>query len=167
MDYQKLNTHIEINLYPLFLIDKVLNKFQDITIFIKVDIQQTFNRIRIYQDSIDLITFQTKYRIYWYNILSFDLYNNPITFQHYINEILFDLLNKCYTIYIDDILIYSTNIEEYEGHIKTVLDRFRKTGLYIDIKKSKFSIIHMKFLDFIINIKGIVVDPDKIDTIRQ
>ncbi len=167
MDYQKLNIHTEIDLYSLSLIDKVLNKFQDITIFTKIDIQQTFNRIRIYPNSVNLTIFQTRYNIYRYNILPFDLYNDSITFQYYINEVLFDLLNKCYTTYIDDILIYSINVENHEEHVKTILDRLHKTDLYIDIKKNEFSITCIKFLNFIINTEGIAVDLEKIDTIRQ
>ncbi len=167
MDYWKLNTYIEIDLYPLSLIDEVFNKLQGVMIFTKVDIRQAFNQIRIHPDSVDLTTFRTRYGIYRYNILPFDLCNGPATFQHYINEVLFDLLNECCTVYIDDILIYSTNIEDHEGHVKTVLDRLCKAGLHIDIKKSEFSVIHTKFLDFIISTEGITVDPDKIDTICQ
>ncbi len=80
IDYQKLNIHIKIDLYPLFLIDEVFNKLQDITIFIKVDIWQTFNQIRIYPDLVDLIIFRIRYSIYRYNILPFDLYNDSATF---------------------------------------------------------------------------------------
>ncbi len=167
MDYQKFNIYIEIDLYPLFLIDKVFNKFQGIMIFIKVDMWQIFNRIHIYLDSVDLTIFRIRYRIYWYNVLPFNLYNSPMTFQYYINEIFFDLLNECCIAYIDDILIYSTNVEDHEGYVKAVLDRFYKAGLYIDIKKNEFSVIYMKFLSFIISIKGIVVNPDKIDAICQ
>ncbi len=90
-----------------------------------------------------------------------------MTFQCYINEVLFDFLDECCMIYIDDILIYSTNIEEYEGYIKIILDRFHKIDLYIDIKKNEFFIICMKFSDFIINIEGIAVDSEKIDVIHQ
>ncbi len=64
MDYRKLNIYIEIDLYPLFLINEVFNKFQGVTIFIKVDVRQAFNRIRIYPDSVDLTIFQTRYSIY-------------------------------------------------------------------------------------------------------
>ncbi len=167
MDYRKLNTHTEIDLYPLPLIDEVLNKLQGVTIFTKVDMRQAFNRIRIHPDSVDLTTFRTRYGTYRYNVLPFGLCNGPATFQRYINEVLFDLLDECCTAYVDDILIYSTNAEEHEGHVKAVLDRLRKAGLHIDIKKSEFSVTRTKFLGFIISTEGIAVDPEKIDAIRQ
>ncbi len=167
MDYRKLNTHTEIDLYPLPLIDEVLNKLQGVTIFTKVDMRQTFNRIRIHPDSVDLTIFRIRYGTYRYNVLPFDLCNGPATFQRYINEVLFDLLDECCMAYVDDILIYSTNAEEHEGHVKAILDRFRKAGLHIDIKKSEFSVTCTKFLGFIISTEGIAVNPEKIDTIRQ
>ncbi len=97
----------------------------------------------------------------------FNLYNNHMTFQYYINEILFDLLNKCYITYIDDILIYSINIEDHERYIKTILNRFHKTGLYIDIKKSEFPFIYTKLLDFSIILEDIAINPEMIGMICQ
>ena len=35
--------------------------------------------------------------------------NGPATYQRYINDVLFNYLNEFYTVYLDDILIYSDN----------------------------------------------------------
>jgi hypothetical protein len=36
------------------------------------------------------------------------------------NDVLFDYLDDFYTVYLDDILIYSDMVEEHEGHVKKV-----------------------------------------------
>jgi hypothetical protein len=46
-----------------------------------------------------------------------------------------------------------------------VLDYLYLTGLQVDIKKSEFKVIYIKYLGFIISITGIKVDPKKIEVI--
>jgi hypothetical protein len=54
-------------------------------------------------------------------VLLFSLTNGLVTYQRYMNEVLFDYLDDFCTIYLDDILIYSDNVLEHEHHIKLVL----------------------------------------------
>jgi len=57
----------------------------------------------------DLITFYTRYGSYKYKVLPFRLINGPAMYQRYINNVLFNYLNKFYTVYLDNILIYLDN----------------------------------------------------------
>ncbi len=129
--------------------------------------RQAFNRIRMHADSISLTAFRTRYGVYQYNVLPFGLCNGPATFQRYINEVLFDLLDECCTAYVDDILIYSKDAAEHQKHVRQVFSRLRAAGLQVDIKKSEFSVTRTKFLGFIISTHGLAVDPDKIEAIVQ
>jgi Reverse transcriptase (RNA-dependent DNA polymerase) len=83
------------------------------------------------------------------------------------NDVLFDYLDDFYTAYLDDILIYSENELEYDEYVYKVLERLRKAGLQVDIKKSKFSVYKTKYLGFIIGMKGIRVDLEKIKVIKD
>ena len=87
--------------------------------------------------------------------MPFGLINGLVTYQRYINDVLFDYLDDFCTAYLDDILIYSENELEHESYVKKVLERLRKTGLQADIKKSEFSIKKTKYLGFIISIDSI------------
>ena len=53
------------------------------------------------------------------------LINTPIIFQIIINHILHDLLNNKILVYIDNILIYTKTIEEYNRLILDILERLR------------------------------------------
>jgi hypothetical protein len=53
--------------------------------------------------------------------MPFGLANTPSTFQAYINKVLGDLVDSVCIIYLDDILIYSRNKQEYIEHVKQVL----------------------------------------------
>lgn len=73
--------------------------------------------------------------LYTYCVLPFGLTNGPATFQRYVNDLFFDLLDDYVSVYLDDILIYSDNEEEHQ--VKEVLSRLRKAGLQADIKKMR------------------------------
>ena len=57
----------------------------------------------------DLITLYTRYSFYKYKVLPFRLINGLATYQQYINNVRFNYLNKFYTVYLDNILIYLDN----------------------------------------------------------
>jgi SMC interacting uncharacterized protein involved in chromosome segregation len=62
-------------------------------------------------------------------VFSFGLINRPVTYQRYINNVLFEYLDDFYIVYLDDILIYSENPEEHEIHVYKVLEKLRLAGL--------------------------------------
>jgi hypothetical protein len=83
----------------------------------------------MHPDSEELTTFRTCYGSYKCKVLPFRLTNRPATYQRYMNNVLFDYLDEFCTVYLDNILIYSNNELDHEGHVKLVLQRLRDTGL--------------------------------------
>jgi len=55
--------------------------------------------------------------------MPFWLVNAPATFQTMMNKILWEFLDQGVVVYLDDILIYSENVEDYTKLVKNVLDR--------------------------------------------
>ena len=82
-------------------------------IFTKLNIRQAFYQIRIDLGSKNLTIFRTRYGSYKYKVLPFRLTNGLATYHRYINNILFNYLNDFYTVYLDDIIIYSKNELEH------------------------------------------------------
>jgi hypothetical protein len=133
------------------LINKTLAWIVNTKIFTKLDICQAFHRICIDAASKELITFQTRYGTYKYQVLLFSLTNGPAMYQRYINKMLFNYLNNFCIIYLDNILIYSNNVLEHKHYVKLVLQRLWDAGLQVNIKKTKFYVTHTKYLGFIIS----------------
>jgi hypothetical protein len=105
---RKLNQLIKKNRYSLSLIDETFAHLSKTKYFIKLDIRQTFHRIKIADaESENLIIFRTRFDVYKYRVLLFELCNESITYQHYMNDVFFDYLNDFVSIYINDILIYN------------------------------------------------------------
>ena len=50
--------------------------------------------------------------------MPFGLTNTPATFQRFMNDIFSDMVDVSVVIYLDDILIYSNNIDEHHTHVQ-------------------------------------------------
>jgi transposase InsO family protein len=165
VDYRRLNAITKKDRYPLPLIDELLERLSRARIFTKLDIRQGFHRIRMNPDSEDLTTFRTRYGSYKYKVMPFGLTNGPATFQRFVNGIFMKSLDDFLTAFIDDLLIYSSNLKEHRKHVRIVLQRLREAGLQASIRKCEFHVTETKYLGFIITSEGIKVDPEKVATI--
>ena len=68
---------------------------------------------------------------------------------------------------MDDILIYSKNYVEHQGHVKMVLSRLRDHGLQVDISKCDFEATEVTYLGLVISTSGIHMDPKKVSCIQE
>ncbi len=162
VDYKKLNQLIKKNKYSLSLIDETLTHLRKTKYFIKLDIRQTFHRIRITNvESEDLTTFRIKFDAYKYRVLSFDLCNEFVTYQHYMNDVFFDYLDDFVFVYIDDIFIYSNFKKKHIKHVKKILQRLRDADLQVDIDKCEFSVHETKYLSLIVDRNEIRMNSEK------
>jgi hypothetical protein len=129
VDYWDLNAITIKNRYSLSLIIETLNRLSRAKMFIKLDIISAFNRLRIKKNDEKLITFRIRFDLFESLILFFELCNDSIFFQHFINDTLREYLNDFYTIYLNDILIYSEIETEHEIYVKRISLKLRETEL--------------------------------------
>ena len=116
-------------------------------------------------NSEELMTFCTLMRVYKYYVLPFDLINELTSFQHYINDTLFECLKEYAQTYLNDILIYSKTQQEHVKPVRNVLKKLQTADLQIDIKKSEFFITEITFLSLLIFIDELRMNPQKITVI--
>jgi hypothetical protein len=122
VDYKRLNAITKKNRYSLSLISKIIARLIKTQLITKINIRHAFNRIRMITERDEkLITFTTKYENYQYRILSFDLTDDSITFQQFVNDNFLDFLDEFLVIYLNDLIIYSDNLQNHQKQIKKVL----------------------------------------------
>ena len=91
--------------------------------------------------------------------MPFSLINALATFQVYINETLQHLINIICMIYLNDILIYSAIREQHIKDVYAVFLQLQKYCLHVNLKKCSFFILEIEFLEFIVGIKEVKMDP--------
>ena len=94
-----------------------------------MDLQSGYCQLALAKPDRDTTAFITKYGLYEYAKMNFGLYNAPSTFQRCVELILRGLQWKTLLIYIDDIVIYSSNMEDHIRTLDEVLGRLSKAGL--------------------------------------
>ena len=92
VDYRRLNAITKKDRYPIPLIEETLTQLEGAKYFTKIDIRQAFYQIRISEDSEELTTFLTRFGAFKYLVMPFGLCNGPASWQHLINDTLFDFL---------------------------------------------------------------------------
>ena len=105
--------------------------------------------------------------LFEYNQMAFGLCNAPATFQHLMEQILYDLNNKICAIYLDDILIWSTTLDEHLKRLDAVFKRLSDVGLKLKPSKCSFFPDKIGYLGYIISSKGVETDPSKIEAVTQ
>ena len=91
-----------------------------------------------------------RYKHYEYIVMSFELKNVLVIFQRLINNILREYLNDFVIIYLDDILIYSYDLETHHKHMHKVLAKLNEQAMYVKKLKSRFKIKKIQFLKYVI-----------------
>src|SRR3979490_958518 len=99
--------------------------------------------------------------------MPFGLTNAPVAFQRFMNDILGDLLDHCTVAYIDDILIYLDSLEQHREHVREILRRLQKNGLYAKASKCEWHKNTVEFLGSVLQTEGLTMAEDKVKTIRD
>ena len=165
MNYKALNALTIKNRNVFLLIKEILTRLCVVKIYSKFDIIVVFNEIRIKERNEKKTTFLTRYELFEYVIISFELCNALEIFQFFINVTLREYLDDFCTTYLNDILIYNNNREKHVKHVNKVLDRLKKTNLFLNIDKCNFFVIEMKYLRLIIIIMRIKMNSIKVNVI--
>jgi hypothetical protein len=82
--------------------------------------------------------------------------------MYLMNKVFMEYLDKFVVVLIDNILVYSRNEEEHEGHLRIVLQKLRVNQLYAKFCKCEFWLKEVSFLGHVITGGGIAVDPGKV-----
>ena len=70
-------------------------------------------------------------------------------------------------VYLDDLLIFSENLDDYVLHVREVLSRLWKFKLYAKASKCIFHSNSLEFLGFVVSSDGIRMAEDKLSAIKN
>ncbi|KAK3557454.1 hypothetical protein QTP70_027739, partial [Hemibagrus guttatus] len=165
IDYRGLNKITIRNRYPLPLMATAFEILQEASIFTKLDLHNAYHLVHIRQGDEWKTAFNTPTGHYEYLVMPFSLTNAPAVFQALINDILRDMLDQFVFVYLDDILIFSSSLQEHVKHVSKVLRRLLDNHLYVKPEKYEFHVTQVQFLGFIIKPGQIKMDPQKVQAV--
>ncbi|GKC13963.1 putative reverse transcriptase domain-containing protein [Tanacetum coccineum] len=107
------------------------------SVYSKIDLRSGYHQLRVRDEDILKTAFRTHYGHYEFQVMPFGLTNAPAVFMGLMNRVCKPFLDKFLIVFIDDILIYSMNKVEHEGHLKKILELLKKKGIHVDPAKIK------------------------------
>jgi hypothetical protein len=138
VDYRPLSAVTIKNKYPLPRINILFDQLAGAKLFSKFDLRSGYHQIKIKPSDIPKTALSTRYGLYEYLVMPFRLTNAPAYFMYLINFVFMPELDKFVVVFIDDILIYSKNLEDHARHLHIILQRLRKHHLYTKFSKYEF-----------------------------
>ena len=167
IDYRALNKVTVRNKYPIPLVQDLFDQLSTARYFTKLDLRSGYYQVRVADEDVAKTTCVTRYGAYEFLVMPFGLTNAPATFCTLMNQVFYDFLDKFVVVYLDDIVIYSSSLEDHLEHLKLVFERLRQHQLYVKREKCSFAQESIKFLGHIIERGGIRMDMDKVRAIQE
>ena len=80
--------------------------------------------------------------------------------------VLAGLAQSCCLVYLDDVLVIGSTIEEHNHNLERVLECVRKVGLRLKSKKCKFGQPFVLYLGHVVSEHGVKTDPQKVKAVQ-
>ena len=66
------------------------------------------------------------------------------------NKVSYDCLDKFVLVYLDDILVYSSNVEQHKEHLRTIFERLWQHKLFEKHSKYEFGQAEINYLGHVV-----------------
>jgi hypothetical protein len=165
VDYRALNEVTVKNKYPLPRIDDLFDQLWGACVFSKINLRSGYHQLKVRECDIPKTTFVSRYGLYKFTVMLFGLTNALADFMYMINKVFMEYLDKFVMGFIDDILVYSRNEGEHEGHLRLVLQKLQDHKLYAKLSKCEFYLKQVAFWGHVISKGGISVDLSKVQDV--
>lgn len=167
IDYRALNEKTVSDAYPLPNITDILDQLGGAKYFSTLDLASGFHQVPMDPASKQKTAFSTLYGHYEFNRMPFGLKNAPSTFQRLMDRILSGLQGIELFVYMDDIVIYASSLEEHAQKLSALLGRLQTAGLALQPEKCRFLRREICYLGHIITSEGVKPDPQKIRAVKE
>ena len=151
IDYRNVNNATEPDPYPLPRIDYIIVHISKNKVFSKIDLANGYYQVKMHPDSIKYTTFISEFGKHEYLAMPMGLKNAGSTFQRMMDKVLENLIGEICFVYLDDIIIFSEDIESHQERVKMVIDRLKQNGLQLKLKKCEFLKSNIRFLGHVIS----------------
>jgi len=117
----------------------------------------------VQKESQEKTAFVTFDGLYKFRAMLFGLCNVPATFQRLMQRAMVEFCS----VYIDDILVFSVNVEEHIGHLHQVFSCLCEVGLKLHPQKCVLGCPEVHYLGCVISAEGILPNPDKTLAVKE
>lgn len=167
IDYRNLNQITIKDQYPLPRIDEILEALRQSSVFSTLDATSGYYQLAMKKEDKHKTAFNYKGKMYEFQRMPFGLCNAPATFQRAMDQIFEQESWKFVIPYLDDIIIFSKDMEEHKKHLEIVFGKLKAAGIALNENKCKLFRDEIKILGNIVSLNKVKPDPEKVKAVRE
>ena len=150
---------------PLLKIDEIYARLKGSNIYSTFDMRSGYYHMVLSEKSRPKSAFLSSFGKWEFKRCPFGLPQAPAYFQRLVNEVLSGLTFAFG--YLDDILVYSPDMETHLEHVRSLFIKLREANLKLKEVKCNFLKKHIQCLGHVVSGKGITPMPEKLECIQK
>ena len=167
IDFTNLNKAYPKDSFPLPRIDKLVNSTTGHKLLSFMDAFSGYNQILMDEEDQEKTSFVTSQGLYYYKVMPFRLKNAGATYQRLVNRMFSYQIGRNVEVFVDDMLVKSKDKANQLDDLKETFSTLRKYNMKLNIAKCVFAVVLGKFLGFMVSLRGIEANLDKVKAIIE
>lgn len=141
VDFTNLNLACPKDSYPLPSIGILVDRSARYGILSFMDAYSGYNQVKMCKEDEGKISFITEIGTFCYTVMPFGLKNTGVIFQRLMDKIFKKQIGNNIEVYVDDILVKSTDMESHWRDLEETFEKIRKAGIKLKPEKCSFGVI--------------------------
>ena len=167
VDYRQLNAKTRKDAYPLPRIEESLDGLCGAQWFSTIDLASGYHQVPVAEADKAKTAFCTPFGLFEFERMPFGLCNAPGTFQRLMERIFGDQSLQSVLLYLDDVIVFSTSVEQHLKRLEMVLSRLQQKGLKAKLSKCQFFKTEVQYLGHRVSREGVATDPEKVSAVAN
>ena len=167
LDYRQLNRVTRKDVYPLPRIDASLDALAGSSWFSTLDLRSGYYQVPLNPKDAHKTAFIARSGYWQWRVLPMGLCNSASTFQRLMNMVLSGLTYKTCLVYLDDIIVMASSLDEHLARLEEVFSRIRAAKLKLRPDKCSLLQKEVTFLGHVVSAAGIAMDERKLEAVRS
>lgn len=167
VDYRTLNSRTLPDQYTTPRIDDALDCLAGSKWFSVLDLRSGYCQIAMADEDKEKTAFICPLGFYEFERMPQGVSGAPATFQRLMERAVGDMHLLEVIVYLDDIIVFGSTLEEHEERLLKVLTRLEEYGLKISLDKCQLCMPQVKYVGHIVSANGVAPDPEKIEAVSK